>query len=216
MKFIDNFLSLFDLRKLQGEGEGYNDDENEDDDDDDNNRRFQKKDKPVVSSYKDRNSYSDQDDNYDQDDNEERYNAPEKKVKPLRTSRVSKANSKNNSKTKVIKMGDTNMEVCAIKPTSVEEDEREIADTLLSGISVIINLEDMINETEPDPNDIELFKTNSNKKAMAQRIIDFVSGVCYSINGNLQPVSKHIFLATPKNVTISGDFYEKMSVDLEL
>ena len=31
MKFIDGFLSLFDLEKLQGAGERYNDDENEED-----------------------------------------------------------------------------------------------------------------------------------------------------------------------------------------
>ena len=51
-----------------------------------------------------------------------------------------------------------NMEVCVIKPNSVE-DAREITETLLSGRTVILNLEGL---------DLEV----------AQRIIDFTSGVC--------------------------------------
>ena len=50
-----------------------------------------------------------------------------------------------------------NMEVCVVKPSSVD-DSREITETLLSGRTVILNLEGM---------DLEL----------AQRIIDFISGV---------------------------------------
>lgn len=49
-----------------------------------------------------------------------------------------------------------NMEVCVVKPTSVD-DSREITETLLAGRTVILNLEGM---------DLEI----------AQRIIDFISG----------------------------------------
>ena len=41
--------------------------------------------------------------------------------------------------------------------------------------------------------------------AIGQRIIDFMSGACYAIDGNLQKVSNYIFILTPKNVDISGD-----------
>ena len=44
----------------------------------------------------------------------------------------------------------------------------------------------------------------------AQRIIDFTSGSCYAINGNLQKVSNYIFIITPPNVDISGDFADIM------
>ena len=81
-----------------------------------------------------------------------------------------------------------NMEVCVIKPTKVE-DFREIADTLLSGCTVVLNLEGI---------DVEL----------AQRIIDFSSGSCYAIGGGLQKVSSYIFILTPASVEISGDIQD--------
>ena len=102
-------------------------------------------------------------------------------------SKASKASARNN---KVVPMrsGRNNMEVCVIKPANVE-DAREITDTLLSGRAVILNLEGLHVD-------------------IAQRIIDFTSGSCYSINGNLQKVSSYIFIITPESVEISGDFQE--------
>lgn len=78
-----------------------------------------------------------------------------------------------------------NMEVCVIKPTTMEE-AREIADTLVDNSTVILNLEGI---------DVEL----------AQRIIDFTSGACYSLGGSLQQVSSYIFVLGPYNVDITGD-----------
>lgn len=83
------------------------------------------------------------------------------------------------------------MEVCVIKPVKVE-DYREIADTLLSNCTVVLNLEGL---------DVEL----------AQRIIDFSSGSCYAINGGLQKVSSYIFILTPANVEISGDIQDLLN-----
>lgn len=80
----------------------------------------------------------------------------------------------------------TNMEVCVIKPTSVE-DAREITETLLLNRTVVLNVEGL---------DVEI----------AQRIIDFTSGSCFAISGNLQKISNYIFIITPPNVDISGDF----------
>ncbi len=80
----------------------------------------------------------------------------------------------------------TGMEVCVIKPTSVE-DAREITETLLLNRTVVLNVEGL---------DVEI----------AQRIIDFTSGSCFSISGNLQKISNYIFIITPPNVDISGDF----------
>ena len=74
------------------------------------------------------------------------------------------------------------MEVCVIKPSSVD-DAREITETLLSGRTVILNLEGL---------DLEI----------AQRIIDFTSGATFA-RCNLQKISSFIFLLTPTNV---GDF----------
>lgn len=96
---------------------------------------------------------------------------PSSKITPMRT-------SKRSSQT-------VNMEVCVIKPTTMEE-AREIADTLVDNSTVILNLEGI---------DVEL----------AQRIIDFTSGACYSLGGSLQQVSSYIFVLGPYNVDITGD-----------
>ena len=83
------------------------------------------------------------------------------------------------------------MEVCVIKPTSVD-DAREITETLLNNQTVVLNLENL---------DVEI----------AQRIIDFASGSTYAISGNLQKISNYIFIITPACVDISGDFQEIVS-----
>ena len=87
------------------------------------------------------------------------------------------------------------MEVCVIKP-SVVDDAREITETLLSGRTVILNLEGM---------DLEV----------AQRIIDFTSGATFAINGNLQKISNYIFLVTPTNVDISGDLQDLLNTSFD-
>lgn len=45
---------------------------------------------------------------------------------------------------------------------------------------------------------------------LAQRIIDFTSGCCYAIDGNLQKISNYIFIITPASVDISGDLQSIM------
>lgn len=89
------------------------------------------------------------------------------------------------------KMIGAGMEVCVIKPTSVE-DAREITETLLANRTVVLNLEGL---------DVDI----------AQRIIDFTSGSCFAISGNLQKISHYIFIITPASVDISGDFQELLS-----
>ncbi len=91
----------------------------------------------------------------------------------------------------VKKMNGTGMEVCVIKPTTVE-DAREITETLLANRTVVLNLEGL---------DVDI----------AQRIIDFTSGSCFAISGNLQKISHYIFIITPASVDISGDFQEILS-----
>ena len=83
------------------------------------------------------------------------------------------------------------MEVCVIKPTTVE-DAREITETLLANRTVVLNLEGL---------DMDI----------AQRIIDFTSGSCFAISGNLQKISNYIFIITPATVDISGDFQNILS-----
>ena len=88
------------------------------------------------------------------------------------------------------------MEVCVIKPNTVE-DAREITETLLLNRTVVLNVEGL---------DVDI----------AQRIIDFTSGSCFAINGNLQKISNYIFIITPPSVDVSGDFASIMdSLDMQ-
>ena len=103
--------------------------------------------------------------------------APKQTVKqatPSASSKITPMRKKNS--------GNGTMEVCVIKPSSME-DTREIADTLIDRCTVVLNLEGI---------DVDV----------AQRIIDFSSGACYSIAGSLQKISSYIFILTPANVEI--------------
>lgn len=74
------------------------------------------------------------------------------------------------------------------------EDSKIITDTLLENKAVILNLEGLEYE-------------------LAQRIIDFSSGSCYALGGNLQWISKYIIIIAPQNINISGDFQNLPSTD---
>lgn len=150
---------------------------------------------------------SDDDDFYD-DDYEDDYEeeAPRKRSRKADTSideddedekkiRTIKSNSKVTPMRPSKKTG-TGMEVCVIKPVTVE-DAREITETLLLDRTVVLNVEGL---------DVDI----------AQRIIDFTSGSCFAINGNLQKISNYIFIITPPSVDVSGDFANIMdSLDMQ-
>lgn len=111
----------------------------------------------------------------DFDENRSVRKTPQPKVTPI-------------NKNMTRKVSGSGMEVCVIKPTSVEE-AREITETLLANRTVVLNLEGL---------DVDV----------AQRIIDFTSGSCFAISGNLQKISHYIFIITPASVDISGDFQD--------
>lgn len=124
---------------------------------------------------------------------EETYEEP--KEKPVKRSTVTRTDYEEEpkqrsgflgSKPKVVPMNNRSMmEVNIIKPKSFE-DSQNICNVLLSNHPVVVNLEGF------DPDD-------------AQRIMDFVSGCIYSINGKYHQISKYIFIFSPENVDISGD-----------
>lgn len=83
------------------------------------------------------------------------------------------------------------MEVNIIKPTSFE-DSQDICNTLLRGQAVVVNLEGF------DPDE-------------AQRIMDFISGCVYAISGKINQISQYIFIISPENVEISGNYIDAAS-----
>jgi cell division inhibitor SepF len=63
---------------------------------------------------------------------------------------------------------------------------KQIADHLLNHRTVVLNLE-------------------ATNKETAKRLLDFLSGVAYSIDGQLKRVASNTFVITPANVDVSGD-----------
>ena len=171
MGVLDKFL---DIMKLSDD-EDYDDDLFDEEDD-------LEEDKPKKSFFK-KDKKFDFDDEDDDDFFEPKAKTPARpvanKVTPMRQSSRK-----------------SNMEVCVIKPTTVD-DAREITETLLSGSTVILNLEGL---------DLEV----------AQRIIDFTSGATFAINGNLQKISNFIFLVTPANIDISGDLHDLLNSSFDV
>ncbi len=95
-----------------------------------------------------------------------------------------------------------NFSVCVIRPKSME-DALQIAQMLLAHCTVILNLEGL---------DLDV----------SQRVFDFASGACCASRGQLDKISNYIFVLTPHDVDITGEFQKILtgtfdpSLDLDL
>lgn len=78
---------------------------------------------------------------------------------------------------------DENMQVVLIRAESVE-DSKEICDQLLAGNVVVMNMENASNDQKC-------------------RIIDFISGAVYGLNGNILSVSNSIYVTAPEDIELS-------------
>lgn len=184
MGVLDKFLDAIKVNDDYDDDE-FLDDEFDDDFDDE---------KPKRRFFKKLEEDDDDLDDYEPRRRAEKQPAPKaaKTAKPQKTVKSpSSASSSKVTPMRQVKRTGSAMEVCVIKPTNME-DTREIADTLIANCTVILNLEGL---------DMEV----------AQRIIDFTSGSCYSIGGSLQKVSSYIFILTPANVDITGDYQQILS-----
>lgn len=92
---------------------------------------------------------------------------------------------------KVVKIHTTaQLKLVVMQPESFE-DARDIANHLKSKKPVVMNLESV-------------------ERDVARRIVDFLSGAVYALDGNIQKVSNGIFLIAPYNVGIMGDFKDEL------
>lgn len=97
----------------------------------------------------------------------------------------------NGKKNKIVNIHTTTqMKVVIYEPTDFEE-APSIVDNLKNRKPVIINLENLEQE-------------------LAKKIFDFLNGAVYALDGNIQKVSKGIFILAPNNVDISGNFKEEL------
>jgi cell division inhibitor SepF len=82
------------------------------------------------------------------------------------------------------------LKVVIMQPENFD-DAQDICDHLKNKKPVVINLEDIEKDT-------------------AQRIVDFLSGSIYALDGSIQKVSSGIFVIAPNNVDIMSDFKEEL------
>lgn len=81
------------------------------------------------------------------------------------------------------------LEMKVIKPERFDE-VRMIGEHLLARRTVVLNLEETNKET-------------------TKRIIDFLCGVVFAIDGQVKKVANATYVVTPKNVDVSGEQAEK-------
>lgn len=84
-----------------------------------------------------------------------------------------------------------NVKVVLVEPSEFNE-AQSMADNLLRKQAVVINIE----QCDPD---------------IAAKIIDFIGGVVYAIDGSIQRVSQGIVLAAPANIDIASELKQQLS-----
>ena len=94
-------------------------------------------------------------------------------------------------KGKVVNLHTTmQLKLVVVQPDTFEE-AREIADHLKAKKPVVVNLEGV-------------------EREIARRIVDFLSGAVFALDGSIQKVSNGIFLIAPHNVGIMGNYKEDL------
>ena len=92
---------------------------------------------------------------------------------------------------KVVNLGGGNpAQVVLVKPERFET-AAEIADHLRERRSVVMNLEQTGKDT-------------------ARRLIDFLSGVAYALDGKIKKVAANTYIITPYNVDVMGDLIDEI------
>lgn len=74
--------------------------------------------------------------------------------------------------------------IMGVCPKNFDDDAKVIADCLREDMAVVIDLE----------------KTNPEQ---ARRIVDFALGTTYAIDGDVQQISEHVFVCSPKTVVVT-------------
>ena len=121
------------------------------------------------------------DENYDSYEGEEESNEEEVAAPAAKAVPASKS-------TGSISSG-ASLEMKVVKPERFDEVQM-IGEHLLARRTVVLNLEDTNKET-------------------TKRIIDFLGGVVFAIQGKVRKVANATYVVTPKNVEVSSDSAEK-------
>lgn len=142
--------------------------------------------------------YSEDDtDDYDYDEEEDDLE-PEPAPAPRRSAFAAPEQQSTNTSTarrtgpaRVVNLNSNSMmQVILVKPDRFDT-VSEIADHLRDKKAVVLNLE-------------------STNKDVARRLVDFLSGVAYALDGKIKKVAISTYILTPFNVEIVGDLVEEL------
>lgn len=130
--------------------------------------------------------YNGEDDSYEQEQNDEEMYSAQSARRGVRAS-IRETEDANNKQTRVISVnnGISASKMVITQPTCYNDVE-EVGTYLKNKKSVIINLENVGKED-------------------ARRVLDFLSGATFMIEGNIQRVSSLIYLMTPRTVDVQND-----------
>ena len=99
--------------------------------------------------------------------------------------------SRRSGPAKVVNLSNnTSLQVVLVKPDRFDT-VSEIADNLRDKKAIVLNLE-------------------STNKDVARRLVDFLSGVAYALDGKIKKVAISTYILTPYNVEIVGDLVEEL------
>jgi len=103
----------------------------------------------------------------------------------------------NSANSKVLSIAaTTHLQVMVFKPRSYAE-AAEIAEHFKSKKTIVLNLE----------------QTN---KEVGNRLLDFMGGVAYAVDGHLKRIANTTYMIVPFNVEISGDTMEELESSSDL
>ncbi|MGN1412101.1 MAG: cell division protein SepF [Oscillospiraceae bacterium] len=177
MSFVDKLKGWF--------FDGPEDDDNGNDEyEEENSYKTKSKQHTKVDTSDYDNSQSDIEENYENTSTPVPPPPPPVNDVPSRDIRENRGRTQNVNNTKRIKV-DAVLEVVLVKP-EVYTDAKQVADHLMNGKTVVINLENTTPETK-------------------RRILDFLTGVAYANKGAIKSVASLTYIITPHNVGFTGD-----------
>lgn len=139
----------------------------------------------IKNKFKDFFGIETTDEEYDEDYNEDEMEEEEiDEVEPIIP--------KNRNNNKVVNIHTAaSAKVMIIKPSCYEE-AAEICDALRNRKIIVVN-------------------TSALEHKIAQRLLDFISGSCYALSGELQEIEMGVYILSPSNVEVSNELKTELS-----
>ena len=152
--------------------------------------------------------YAEDEDDFDDEyedglDEEEEEEEPEEEERPARAARPARqertasaaasrpASRPASSASNIVNLHtSSNLQVMLVKPDRYDE-VSEVADHLRNKCAVVLNLE-------------------TTNKDTARRLVDFLTGCAYVLDGNIKKVATNTYIITPFNVDIVGNLMEEV------